>query len=275
VNRVVASDVSFGLGGRWLVDRVSLTLAAGSVTIVIGPNGAGKSTLLKLLAGEFSAHDGSILYDGEPIDVLPAWRLSCKRAVMAQAARLAFPLTVFDIVRLGADGIGRSFGPARRHAIVAEALSAADVRHLAGRPYASLSGGEQQRVQFARALCQLSCGQSAESDQVLFLDEPTASLDLAHQVGLMQTVCAIARRGVAVLAILHDINLAAAYGDTIIVMRAAKAIAQGSPRDVFTSEVLSHAFDTPLRVGVVPADRPFVLPLRNAELRQDTKAISG
>ena len=158
--------VSFLASGRKLVANADLQLAGGTTTILIGPNGAGKSTLLKLLTGEIKPAVGEIRIAGEPLRAIPAWRLACLRSVMAQHARLVFPFSVYEVASLGVDGIGRALTRQRREAIVAESLAAAGVIDLAGRRYQTLSGGEQQRVQFARVLCQLEAGRSIAERQV-------------------------------------------------------------------------------------------------------------
>jgi iron complex transport system ATP-binding protein len=245
---VEAKSASFRVGGNDLVRNASLSLFPGEFTVIIGPNGAGKSTLLKMLTGELRAHGGSINYGCAAVAQIPAWRLACQRAVMAQAARLAFPFTVYEVVRLGVDGVGRARDRQSLHQMVAQALASADVTHLAARSYQTLSGGEQQRVQFARVLGQLKAGHSMAGQQVLFLDEPIASLDLCHQFDLLDTARAQADGGVAILAILHDLNLAIAYADRLIVMKDGMIVAQGRPADIFSDTLLKDVFDVTLLI---------------------------
>ncbi len=265
---VEAHDVSFSIRGRPLVDEATLRLAPGRLAIVIGPNGAGKTTLLKLLTGELKPSDGEISYAGEPLAGLPAWRLACKRAVMTQGAKVAFPFSVYEVARLGLDFIGRSLTKARIETAVAESLSTADVIHLADRTYETLSVGEQQRAQFARVLCQLKAGRSIEQRQALFLDEPIASLDLCHQLALMDAARDIADSGAAVLSVLHDLNVAAAYADDLIVMAGGRIVAQGRPADVLTDRLVSSVFHVDLQIGVAPpGSLPFVLPQGHARRR--------
>lgn len=164
-------------GGKRLVADASLSLAAGRVTVLVGPNGAGKSTLLKLLTGEITPSRGTVRLCGEALGAVPAWQLAARRAVMAQQSRLAFPFSVFEVARLGVDGIGRGLSRARRDAIVAECLARAGVLQLAARSYQTLSGGEQQRVQFARALLL--------KPRWLYLDEATSALDAASETKLL------------------------------------------------------------------------------------------
>lgn len=254
-------NLGFRAGGRALVADASLDLRPGSTTILIGPNGAGKSTLLKLLTGELASASGSVRIGDEALAAIPVWRLACLRAVMAQHSRLAFPFNVYEVARLGVDGIGRALTRQRREAIVAESLTAAGVLDLAGRRYQTLSGGEQQRVQFARVLCQLEAGRSVSERQALFLDEPIASLDLCHQLALLDMARSIAARGVAVLVVLHDLNLAVTYADHLVVMDRGRVIAQGKPAETLDDALLQQVFRVGLSLSRAPAPGlPFLLP---------------
>jgi iron complex transport system ATP-binding protein len=257
---ITAEGVGFSVRRTEILRAVTLSVMPGRLTVVIGPNGAGKSTLLKLLVGELVPTRGRVLYGGEPLPGLPAWRLAAKRAVLPQSGNLAFPFTVHEVVALGLAGLGAASG-GRAEAIVAEALVAADIAHLAERQVPTLSGGEQQRVHFARVLCQLRAASGRETRQALFLDEPIAGLDLAHQLAVLETACRLARDGVGVFAILHDLNLAAAYADELVVVRGGQVVSQGAPETVLTDALVREVFgvDLPVR-AVPPPPMPFVLP---------------
>lgn len=258
---IEAKNVSFVVEGRRLVDSATLALVPGRLTIVVGTNGAGKSTLLKLLTGQLTASGGEILYGGQPLRGMPQWRLACKRAVMTQSTALAFPFRVHEVARIGLAGIGHILPRAHVDQLVAKSLASAGVLHLADRDFQTLSGGEQQRARFARVLCQLGAGQLAEQQQALLLDEPIASLDIEHQLTLMDTARAIANDGTAVFAILHDLNIAATYADDLAVMASGQIVAYGSPPQVITDEIVADVFSVNLAVGVAPpAGLPFVLP---------------
>lgn len=254
-----AKHLGFRVCNTDLVHDASLSLFAKELTVVIGPNGAGKSTLLRLLTGELSSRAGTIYYGSSAIAELPAWRLACHRAVMTQTARLAFPFTVYEVVRLGIDGVGRAKGREAVHRMVANALVSADITHLAARSYQTLSGGEQQRVQFARVLGQLKAGRSIADRQVLFLDEPVASLDLCHQFDLLDTAKRQAAEGVAVLTVLHDLNLAITYADRLVVMKDGMIVAQGTPAEIVSSHLLRDVFNVALPVERL-GDMPYILP---------------
>ncbi|MCV9936511.1 heme ABC transporter ATP-binding protein [Boseaceae bacterium BT-24-1] len=256
-----AGDLSFAVRSSTLVRGASLALEEGATTIVVGPNGAGKSTLLKLLTGELSPSHGTVRLDGTALPQIPGWELACRRAVMVQNQRLAFPFSVYEVARLGLEGVGRAQSRARKEQIIAQALETAGVIGLAGRQYQTLSGGEQQRVQFARALCQLEAGRSVAQRQILFLDEPIASLDLCHQLSLLDAARTIAAQGAAVLVVLHDLNLAVTYADRLVVMHEGAIVAQGEPATILDDNLLRGVFRVSLSFSrLPPAGQPFLLP---------------
>lgn len=165
------------------------------------------------------------------------------------------------MARLGLEGVGRAQSRAGEEAIIARALATAGVLGLAGRQYQTLSGGEQQRVQFARALCQLEAGRSVAPRQLLFLDEPIASLDLCHQLALLDAAHGIAAQGAAVLIVLHDLNLAVTYADHLVVMHGGAIVAQGEAAAILDDQLLRGVFRVELSFSrLPPAGQPFLLP---------------
>lgn len=273
---VSATDLVYRVGESNLVEDISLTVQPGSFQVVIGPNGAGKSTLLRLLCGELHPSRGSVTYGSEPVAGIPPWRLAGLRAVMPQSVRLAFPFTVAEVARIGLDGIGRGLSRRDKQAILTDALRRADLLHLSARAYQSLSGGEQARVQFARVLCQLAAGRTLAPRQVLFLDEPTASLDLRHQSAILEAVDMLRRDNVGVLAILHDLNLAAAYADALLLLDGGRLAARGTPAEILRDDIIGAVFGVRWPVGRVPTvGQPFILPhktLQNGHKPQDRAA---
>lgn len=268
-----ADNVAIAYGRHKPVDQVSLALGAGEVMVIVGPNGAGKTTLMKLLTGEIAPAEGAIRLDGELLAAIPAWKLAAQRAVMAQASRLAFPFSVAEVVRIGIDSVGRALPRGERERIIAEALAAADIGHLAGRSYQTLSGGEQQRVQFARTFAQLKAGRRSTDRQVLFLDEPVANLDLSHQIGLMQSAARLAREGVGIIAVLHDLNLAATFADRVAVMNRGRLHALGEAGAVITRSMVRDVFGVDLcREASMPGSLPVVLPQNYAGRRAERGA---
>ncbi|KFG68087.1 heme ABC transporter ATP-binding protein [Microvirga sp. BSC39] len=247
-----ATDLAYHSGGRALVDGIDLSFAGGSFTVIVGPNGAGKSTLLRLLCGELAPARGNVRWNGEKLHAIPAWRLAHRRAAMPQASDLNFPFTVFEVASLGTQGIGRGLSGSDRQRLAFEALEQADVAHLAPRNYQTLSGGERQRVHFARVLAQLAAGRTLEAQQALFLDEPIASLDLKHQLALLESAKNLARRGLAVIAVLHDLQLAAGVADDLVLLHQARLVTRGSPDTVLTPATLAEVFGVALHGNALP-----------------------
>ena len=255
-----AESVAFRIGRIHLLDGIDLAVAPERFTAVIGPNGAGKSTLLRCLCGEIAPASGRVTLDGTPISAWDLVALARRRAVLPQQVTLDFPLTAREVVMLGrGPHRGVADAAADRRAVDA-ALDAADVTVLADRSYPTLSGGEQQRVQFARALAQIHGTTSAPT--YLLLDEPTASLDLAHQSAVLRIARGLADAGTGVLAILHDLNQAARFADEVVLLRRGRVFAAGPPAQVLTAATVEAVFGCPVEVISHPqSDRPFLVPL--------------
>jgi iron complex transport system ATP-binding protein len=181
---------------------------------------------------------------------------------MTQAIQVSSAFLTHEIVRLGVAGIGR-VSARERARIIEQCLALADVLPLATQSYATLSGGEQRRVQFARALAQIEAARTVHDRQALLLDEPVANLDLPHQLALLDAARTIARRGVAVLAVLHDFNLASHYADVLALMNKGAIVACGDPVNVQRSALLSDVFAVDLAVGnTLASEKPLVIPSR-------------
>jgi len=228
-------------GRRRIVDGVSLDVAPGRLLAIVGPNGAGKTTLLAAMAGDLRPAGGTVMLDDRDLHRWSPLDLARRRAVMPQAARMGFSLPVRDVVALGRSPFERSHTRCENAAAVARAIHAADVGHLVNRSYETLSGGEQQRVQLARAVAQLDL-ERAGAKPMLLLDEPTANLDLAHQHAVLLLARNLAKQGVAVVAILHDLGLAFTYADQVVALQGGRAVAQGAPPEVLTPTLLRDVF---------------------------------
>ena len=249
---IEARSVGYLVGTARLLADVSLAVRPGELVALVGPNGAGKSTLLKLLAGDLTPSEGTILLDGRPLSSYRAAALAQRRAVMPQQTILQFAFTAREVVEMGRSP-RTDADPDTDRAIVEESLARTDTTGLAGRTYPTLSGGEQQRVTLARVL--------AQKTPLLLLDEPTTSLDLRHQELVLITARSAAADGAAVLAVLHDLNLAAAYADRIALLRGGRLAACDSPWAVLTEALLSEVFQYPIAVRPHPLrDCPLVLP---------------
>lgn len=252
-----AQDLRLTYGAHIAVDGLTAALAPGEVLALCGPNGAGKSTLLAALAGDLKPTAGRLRLDGEDLGRLSPAALAERRAVLEQAPSLSAAFTVRDLVGLA---VPPSLPPAAAEAVVRMALSSLGLSGLASRRVAALSGGQQHRAHFARALAQLSAGQRLGGGRYLLLDEPTASLDMGYQVEAMQAACRAAAQGAGVCVVLHDLNLAAAYADRILLMAAGRLVAVGAPADVLTADRLSRLYGTTIAVSQIDG-RPHVRPV--------------
>jgi iron complex transport system ATP-binding protein len=254
--RLEARHLQVRLGQVTILDGVTFDARAGEITAIVGPNGSGKTTLLRALTGEVQV-GGSIVLNDRRIDTLQGWELASMRAVLPQSTPLAFPFTVAEVVRLGLSASTRGRD---QEAIAAAALSAVDLVGHAGRLYQELSGGEQQRVQLARVLTQVWDPVGPAGPRWLFLDEPVASLDIAHQIAVMEIARAYAARGGGVVAVMHDLNLTAMYAARVTVMSGGLVADAGPGDEVLRDELLSSVYGCPIRLGVTPEKGSFFLP---------------
>ncbi|GIW13623.1 MAG: hemin import ATP-binding protein HmuV [Tepidiforma sp.] len=239
--RLEARGIWFRAGRVPLVAGADVRVEPGEFVAVVGANGAGKSTLVRLLAGDLRPGEGEVLLGGRPLAEYRAAELALLRSVLPQQSRIEFSFTVRQVVEMGrSPHRGRGQDPAADARAVEAAMRAADVAELAERAYPGLSGGEQSRVCLARVL--------AQETPVVLLDEPTAALDIRHQHQVLGVVRGLAMQGRAVLAVLHDLNLAAAYATRVVAMHRGAVAADGPPAEVLRAEVLSRIYEHPVEV---------------------------
>jgi len=240
-----------------LLTDINLTVKPGSVLAVVGPNGAGKTSLLRTLTGEMTPVKGQVLLQGRSLSSWPAeWRAQ-QLGVLPQQSALTFPFQVNEVVGLGR--YPHNTGKRRDREIVAQALAAVDGSHLQSRAYTTLSGGEKQRVHLARVLAQV-WEKPAQGERYLLLDEPTSALDLAHQHLILETARYMARQGVGVLVILHDLNLAAHYADWLVMIKGGRLVAAGDAHQVLTPEHIQSVFGIAVTVMPHPqTGRPLIV----------------
>jgi iron complex transport system ATP-binding protein len=237
---MVACHVTFGFRGSPVLRDVSFELKPGELVGVIGPNGSGKSTLLRLCAGERVPERGEILLNGRPILGWTGRERARRLAVLAQEQPLSFPFSVREVVELAWCASGGAMSAAHRRAS-AELLERFELQHLAGRPYTRLSGGERQRTQLARVLAQI-CVPLASEPRFLLLDEPTNHLDLRFQRELRGIVRELAKEGVGVLIVSHDVPFLSQCVDEIFLLSCGRVIAAGPPGGIFGSPVTEATF---------------------------------
>ncbi len=242
------------------LDRVSLTVAPRRLVAVAGPNGGGKTTLVRALLGHLPLEAGDALLDGRPVRQWQPGALARAVGVVSQREEIVFPLSVWQTVLLGRYphlGPMSAEGPADL-AAVAAALRRCDMEALAERRVDTLSGGEWQRVRVARAL--------AQEPRILVLDEPTASLDVRHEMELFELVRALVDEGLAGLVITHQLNLAARFADQIVLLAAGRVVADGNRDDVFRPDVLARVFEWPLQVTRLADGAPHAVPERRQRI---------
>ena len=262
---VCFENVCFQYDQRKILNNISFQVSQGSFFIIIGPNGSGKTSLLKTLSGLEKSSSGQISILNKPIYRYSTKELATVLAYVPQTAPVDFPFTVIDIVRMGRAPHLGIFGDEKKDdlEIARQAMIFTNTDHLANRKINQLSGGECQRVNIARAICQ--------QPHILLLDEPTASLDLGHQTRIMDLMEKLkTEQDMTIIMISHDINLAALYGDHILVLKNGDIVAQGSANDVMTFDILETAYqcivlvdESPLgkypRITLVPEKYHYVI----------------
>jgi len=251
-----ARDLILRHGPREIL-RLDFHARPGRLTAIVGPNGAGKTTLLCALTGDA----GGVLLNGQPLQALAPAQRARLRAVMAQQQPVAFPFRVADLLRMGQDAGDCAGGPD----LAESALARVGLTGFGGRLITRLSGGEQARVHLARALLQVWQPVGPGGPRWLFLDEPVASLDIAHQLLVMRLARDFARAGGGVVAVMHDLNLTAAFADDLWLLGHGRVVATGTPAQVLADAPLSAAYGCALRVNTAPAGQPFILPQMAAE----------
>ena len=252
---ISVQNVSFGYGRTPVLDDVTLELNPGEVLGIVGPNGAGKSTLIKLLTRVLAPDAGRVTLDGHDLRRLSRLELARQIAVVPQAGDVPAAFTALELVLMGrTPHLGFLARESRQdYTVVEHVMRAADVWRLRDRVAATLSGGERQRVLLALAL--------AQQPRYLLLDEPTNHLDLKYQTEILGLARREAAAGLGVLAVLHDLNLAARACDRVLVLNAGRVVAVGRPPEVFTETLLREVYQTDAHVFQQPGSRlPVILP---------------
>jgi len=239
--------IGYAYGREPVLNAISISIARGDYFIIIGPNGSGKTTLLKLAAGIIRTTGGDVRIQGRSIGRFSRRHLARAIAYVPQLIRTDFPFTVMEVVLMGrSPHLGMlGFEQPRDIALAREAMGFTGVDHLAHRKLNALSGGECQRVFIARAICQES--------EIMLLDEPTASLDLAHQVRVMDLMEQLRiEKGITVVMVYHDVNLAAMYGNRILLLNKGRIAGMGTPRQVITYQTLEAVYGCKVLVDLSP-----------------------
>lgn len=246
--RVQGLACSYGNGP--VLEDISLTVRQGDFFMVLGPNGSGKTTLLKAIAGIVKPQQGELSILGRPVQDYSRKELARVLGLVQQLAPVDFPFTVQEVVLMGRAPHLGLLGIEKQEdlALAQEAMIFTGVAHLAKRRLDRLSGGECQRVFIARAICQ--------TPRIILLDEPTASLDLAHQIKVMDLLYRLREeKGVTVVMVSHDLNIAAMYGNDLVLLKNGRIVRQGPPETVLAAEALHQAYGCKVLVDQSPVGR--------------------
>jgi len=261
-------SIERGFGDLDVLNRVTATVESGSLVGLVGPNGAGKTTLLRTASGALTPDEGEVRVDGDRVHALSSAAASRRVAVVPQETAMSFDFTVREVVEMGRHPHTPRFGrdPDPEH--VDTAMARTEVREFEDRSITAVSGGERKRVLLARAL--------AQDAPVLLLDEPTAGLDVNHQIRTLELVSDLVSEGRTALAAIHDLDLAARYCDELLVLSEGRVLAQGPPEDVLDTETLRDAFDANTAVSENPVTgAPAVTPLPDRDSRPERVHVLG
>ncbi len=252
-----ASNVSFHIKEKYLVNDVNLSFGEGQFTVIMGQNGAGKSTLLKILANSLKSSTGDVEYKNTNIRNFHALELAKLRAVLSQHYDITFPITVDDIVIMGRYPHFKNVPSQEDVKICDDVMTLLNIENLKGREYGTLSGGEAQKVQMARVLAQIW---EKETGKILFLDEPVSNLDMKYQHQILSMAQRISRENCIVIAVLHDINLSINYADRIIFMKDGFIKYILNDLKELTEEIIYDIFNVKTKIINNPfTDKPLVI----------------
>jgi iron complex transport system ATP-binding protein len=235
-------NISFSVGKKQILKNVSASFLPGEFNMILGPNGSGKSSFLKIFSGEINKFQGTVLYDNKKIKELRKEELAKKRAVMSQQADLGFPLLVEEVVMMGRYP-HFTFNPNKKDITICnEVIERMNLAEFTKRNYLTLSGGEKQRVQYARVLAQV-WEKPMDGCRYLFLDEPLNSLDISYQHEFLEAAVELMKGHTVLIAVMHDINLAAHYADNLFFFKEGQLVVHGRPKDILTENIIEKVFN--------------------------------
>jgi iron complex transport system ATP-binding protein len=244
-------NIYYNIREKNILDNINLTFEPGKIHMILGPNGSGKTSLLKIASGQVDAHQGKVWYEQGLLSQIDLKQIATYRGYLSQQNNIPFPLKVEALVSMGRYP-HFDFQPSKKDVeIVQEVLEKLDIKHLTQRDYTTLSGGEQQRVQFARVLAQI--WETKEGTiRYLFLDEPLNNLDMQYQKYLLETIKSLITTNLVIIMIIHDLNWAFAYADEVYFMKDGSIYANGHPLKIVDEPLISNVFNIASKIIQVP-----------------------
>lgn len=257
---LTVNSIGLKRGNHNILQNINFQVDVGEFLVLVGPNGAGKSSLLNLVSGATLPTKGSIELNNQVIQSISADWLAKHRAVLTQKNSVSTPLTNREIALMGRYPHFKSNPTITDFNLVDNCMQRTNTKQYSNRLYQHLSGGEQQRVQFTRALCQVDFGGPQSRPKLLLLDEPLNNLDIKYQHELLAIAKEFVQRGNTVIAVLHDLNLTAQYASKVAMLKQGELLAFGTTQHTLTSELLTHCFDYPIYTSNHPSkNHPLVL----------------
>ncbi len=252
-------NVSYHIGKKVILKNINIDFEPGKFTMILGPNGSGKSSLLKIFSGEINKFDGEVFYGGKNIKTIKKEALAIYRAVMSQQPELSFPLTVDEVVMMGRYP-HFTFKPAKKdEQICNEVMTLMNLNQFKQRDYITLSGGEKQRVQYARVLAQI-WETPVNGYRYLFLDEPLNNLDIKYQQEFLQIAKSFKNENTIIAAVMHDINMAVEYGDMLVFLKEGNLIAQGNTKQILDEPLIENVFEMQTQIINNPvSNKPLII----------------
>jgi iron complex transport system ATP-binding protein len=253
-------NIHYSIGSKIILDNINVQFEPNKFNIILGQNGSGKSSVLKIFCGQIKNYKGNVLYDDTNLQIIRTEDIAKHRAVMSQLPTLGFPLKVSDVVMMGRYPHFH-FSPTKKDEhICQEAIELLHLQVFADRNYLTLSGGEKQRVQYARVLAQIWEQPTNEHKRYLFLDEPITSLDVKYQQEFLKIAKSFTNENTIVIAIMHELNLAIQFADNLFFLKEGKLIANGATNNILSVALIEKVFDVKTdMIHFANAEKPYIV----------------
>ena len=251
-------EIQYNISGKQILSNVNIDFAPGQLHMILGPNGSGKTSLMKIASGQIENFQGHVSYDNLSIKEITTATLATYRSYLSQQNNIPFPIKVNELIQMGRYPHYEYQATKKDYEIIHAIIEKLEIKHLQNRDFNTLSGGEQQRVQFARVLAQV-WEQTPGKNRYLFLDEPLNNLDIQYQKYLLQTIQQFISYDMVLIMVVHDINWAVAYADKVYLIKEGNLIAQGNPIEIITPSLISEVFNINSQLINVPGENKMVV----------------